>query len=132
MIQVCPSEHEEQVALIEWVQICGLIYDSRLDMIYANPNGGKRHKSVAAEIRAEGGKAGVPDLFLPVAARGYHGLYIEMKRLKNSSTSPEQKEFISRLNEQGYLAVVCKGWVKAAETLIDYLQLPNESRAWLN
>jgi VRR-NUC domain len=132
MIQVCPSEHEEQVALIEWVQICGLIYDSRLESLYAIPNGGDRRIEVARKLKAEGVKPGVPDLFLPVADKGYHGLYIEMKRLKNSSTSPEQKKFIAQLNEQGYLAVVCKGWVKAAETLIDYLQLPNESRAWLS
>jgi VRR-NUC domain len=132
MIQVCPSEHEEQVALIEWVQICGLIYDSRLESLYAIPNGGNRHIGVARKLKAEGVKSGVPDLCLPVASKGYHGLYIEMKRMKGSSTSFEQKEFMQQLDAQGYLAVVCKGWVKAAETLIDYLQLPNESRAWLN
>lgn len=70
----------------------------------------------------QGVKAGVPDLHLPVARGGYHGLYIELKVGSNKPTQL-QKKWLSNLNEQGYLAVVCYGWQQAAEQLINYLEL---------
>lgn len=51
-----------------------------------------------------------------------HGLYIELKVGSNKPTQL-QKKWLSNLNEQGYLAVVCYGWQQAAEQLINYLEL---------
>ena len=65
-------------------------------------------------------KKGVPDLCLPVPRKNYHGLYIEMK-YGNGRTSKEQREWINKLNEQGYKAVVCNGFEKAKETIEKYL-----------
>lgn len=64
---------------------------------------------------------GYPDIFLPVRNRTHNGLFIELKRVKNGVVSPEQRDFISFLNSQGYLAVVCKGSQSAIETIESYL-----------
>jgi len=55
---------------------------------------------------AEGVKRGVPDVFLPVARGGYHGLWIEMKYGKNKTTS-NQKWWLNELKDQGYKTAVC-------------------------
>ena len=94
-----------------------------MKLLYHVPNGGSRKKSEAGRFKAEGVKAGVPDLCLPVARGGYHGLYIELKRLKHSKTSEDQKAWIEKLNEQGYCAVVCKGWEAAAKVITEYLNM---------
>ena len=86
------------------------------------PNGGKRGKAEAGRFRAEGVKAGVPDICLPVARGGHHGLYIELKRTGRSETSDAQKEWLDALAGQGYKAVVCKGWEMAAEAVLAYLE----------
>ena len=66
-------------------------------------------------------KPGFPDLFLPIPIAKWHGLFIELKRIKGGVVSPEQKDWIAFLQEQGYGAVVCKGWLEARNTLVDYL-----------
>ena len=86
------------------------------------PNGGSRNRLEAANLKKQGVKSGVPDICLPVARGKYHGLYIEMKHGKNS-TSEKQEEWIAALREQGYAAVICYGWVPARETLIKYLSM---------
>ena len=48
------------------------------------PNGGSRNKLEASNLKKQGVKAGVPDLFLPVGRGSYHGLFIELKSAKIS------------------------------------------------
>jgi len=48
-------------------------------LLHHIPNGGLRDKREGARLKASGVIAGVCDLFLPMARRGAHGLYIEMK-----------------------------------------------------
>ena len=93
---------------------------------YHVPNGGIRKKAAAGRFRAEGVKAGVPDLCLPVARGGFHGLYIELKRQKGSKTSDDQKAWLSNLEEQGYFVALCKGWEAAAKVITEYLTMGGE------
>ena len=83
------TESQEQILLFEW---CSLFRNKylELDLLYHVPNGGHRHVAVATKLKREGVKSGVPDLFLPVARDGYHGLFIEMKAI-GGRTSPNQK-----------------------------------------
>ena len=113
-------EDAEQATLFTWA---GMKSGQRpeLRLLFHIPNGGSRGKAEAARFKAEGVKAGVPDLFLPVARGPYHGLFIEMKRQKGGKVSDAQKEWIAALIDQGYLAVVCYGWKDAAELIEDYL-----------
>ena len=113
------SEHAEQVRLMTWARQWEDEYPG-LDLLFAIPNGGKRHVAVARKLKAEGVKAGVPDLFLPVPRHGYHGLFIELKYGKNRPT-PHQWRWLEQLAHQGYKTVVCWGFMDAKAVLIDYL-----------
>lgn len=113
-------EHEEQKALFKWASY----QTSRLpelSLLFAIPNGGKRSKAVAGKLKAEGVKAGVPDICLPVARGSYHGLYIELKAERGKVT-PLQYEWAEALTDQGYLALVCHGWERAKAAIEKYLE----------
>ena len=115
------SEATEQETVIQW---CGWQQASHpeLKLIYHIPNGGSRNKAEAGRLRAEGVKAGVPDLCLPVPRGGYHGLYIELKRQRGGRASDNQVEWLDALSKQGYQVALCRGWETAAEMILKYLQ----------
>lgn len=115
------TESQEQQLLFEWAALSAGKWPE-LAMMYHIPNGGSRSKSEAGRFRAEGVKAGVPDICLPVARGGYHGLYIELKRVKGGRVSPAQQGWIAALRDQGYYACVCKGWDDAAHIIKAYLE----------
>ena len=72
-------------------------------------------------MKAEGVRAGVPDLFLSVPRGAYHGLFIEMKKENGGRVSISQKSMIESLKSQGYAAFVCRGWTEARITIEAYL-----------
>ena len=117
-----PYVHEsvEQICLFKWAAYYENQYPE-LKLMHHIPNGGSRNKREAANLKKQGVKAGVPDICLPVARGGYHGLYIEMKAGKNKP-SENQKEWMAMLNFQGYLAVVCYGWEEASKVIERYLK----------
>lgn len=115
-------EGQEQAALMREIE---LRYPGVFVLIYHVPNGGHRHKAVAAKLKGQGVKAGVPDLVLPMARGGFFGLYIEFKATVDPApVSASQHAYIGRLNLQGYLAIVCRGHFDAMEQLRAYLMLP--------
>lgn len=121
------TEDGAQEALFSWCDMQRHRYPE-LKLLHHIPNGGKRDKATAIALKRRGVKAGVPDLSLPVARGGYHGLYIELKVGKNTTTE-KQKEWLKALNEQGYKAIVCNGWQAAAEALAEYLELGTMAEA---
>lgn len=114
------NEAGAQETLFQWAEYQTNKYPE-LRLLYHIPNGGKRDKVTAINLKRQGVKAGVPDLFLPVARGGFFGLYIELKVGSNKPTKL-QNEWLCNLNKQGYLAVVCYGWQQAAEILVAYLE----------
>ena len=60
------------------------------------------------------------EFMLPAARAGYHGLYIELKAGKNTTTK-KQKEWLEYLRQQGYYTAVCYGWQPAAQLIEQYL-----------
>jgi hypothetical protein len=114
------SEHEEQKALIEWVQRAAKSRPG-LARLYAIPNGGHRGKAAAGKAKAEGVRKGVLDLCLPVARGGWFGLYVEMKAKKGGQVSPEQHDELGLLLMSGYLCRVARGTEAAMEILNWYL-----------
>lgn len=114
------SEHDQQVALFNWAAYSRNRWPE-LDLLFAIPNGGLRNVRVAGKLKAEGVKSGVPDLFLPVSRRQYHGLFIELKFGKNKP-SPQQNAWLDRLAGQGYCALAACGWEQAATILENYLE----------
>lgn len=132
------SEHSQQVALFAAV---AQYVDSvpELGLLHAIPNGGSRGDGTkrgamisGANMKAEGVKTGVSDLFIPVARHGYHGFYIEMKapgkgrRVGRGGTaltgeSDSQIEWGNKVGEQGYLYACFDSWVQALRALMWYL-----------
>lgn len=119
--EVYPSEHDEQVALFEWASLSSR-FIPELELMFAIPNGGHRHISVAKRLKKEGVKSGIPDIFLPCYRGTYIGLWIEMKS-KNGMVSENQKTWISRLTQEGYKVKVCYGFDDAKEAILEYLSL---------
>jgi len=115
----------------EWLEQASLITELRLrlpevaELIYHVPNGGHRLKKVAADLKGQGVAAGVPDLVLTMARGGYFGLYIEFKATppNAAAVSDSQHKWIRKLNDQGYLAIVCRGHFDAMEQIRAYLRL---------
>ncbi len=115
------SESVEQICLFRWAMYQEGKYPE-LALLYHIPNGGKRCITTAKRLKAEGVKSGVPDLHLPIAMNGYHGLYIELKKKEGNSITENQDRWLKALNAQGYYAVVCKGWEEASKTILNYLE----------
>jgi len=118
-----PREHMEQVLLIAVVRIAARAIPE-LDLLHAIPNGGWRAMKTARWLKAEGARAGVPDLCLPVARGGFHGMYLEMKAGKGKET-PEQAEWRKRLEAQRYYCRIAHGAREALTMLMVYLEVPD-------
>lgn len=120
MTPECPSEYSEQVAVMDWARKNEKVHPA-LEFLFHIPNGGHRNKVAAARLKRAGVKSGVPDLFLPYPLNGYHGLFIEIKRIKGGKVSDEQREFHSFLGEVGYLVYTCCGAEQTKRVICDYL-----------
>lgn len=118
------SEATEQERLISWAQRQYNKYPE-LKLLYHVPNGGSRNTLEAANLKRQGVKAGVPDLCLPVARQGHHGLYIEMKWGQNKVTK-NQKQWLDDLQQQGYETTVCYGADEAIRVIKEYLDKGQE------
>lgn len=114
------TEHAHQCAVMCW---CALNFNihPELKLLFAIPNGGERNPIVASRLKAEGVKSGVPDLFLPVARHGCHGLFIEMKKIKGT-IGPNQPQWETDLKKQGFAHAYCYGWETAVNVLSSYLK----------
>ena len=117
MSDYIPTESVEQQCLFNWAKLREARYPE-LALMFHIPNGGKRNIAEATRFKAEGVKAGVPDICLPVPRDTYHGLWIELKRTKHGTVSEHQKKWLKELNTQGYCAVVCHGWVEVSKVII--------------
>jgi len=104
------DEHQAQAALFRWAELQRRRLPE-LNLLFAIPNGGK----------AEGVKAGVPDICLPVARGEFHGLFIEMKAGRNKPTQ-SQVAWHYHLSQQGYRVAVCYGFEPAIELIEGYLR----------
>jgi hypothetical protein len=98
------SEHAEQMGLFEWAAYAA-VHWPELALLHAIPNGGDRHPTVAARLKAAGVKPGVPDICLPVPRGDWHGLYIELKT-RRGRVSAAQREWLTALARQGYRTAV--------------------------
>lgn len=74
----------------------------------------------AIKNKLSGHSNGFPDLFFAEPRKGYHGLFIELKTIKGR-ISDEQQDWIEKLNERGYCALVAYGFDEAKEDINNYL-----------
>ena len=118
-------EFQEQCDLTKWVDSEQVNF-TELRLYNASANGMKRHIGTAVKLKRSGVRAGFPDIFLGVAKKGYHGLFIELK-VKGGRVSDNQAKWIDNLTEQGYFVMVCYGWEAARRTICDYLDIDNDA-----
>ena len=116
-----PSEHWEQEQFFRWVYANQIRYPE-LKLCNGSMNGVRVSPRLRAGLKLQGLRPGVPDIDLPVKRFPYSGLRIEMKRRKGGTVSPEQKQFHTLLEQQGYMVAVCKGWIEAAQLVFNYLE----------
>ena len=110
-----PTEHQEQSLVVKYCTLKKI-------PIFHIPNGSYKSVTARTKSKQEGLKAGVPDLMIPVPNKNHHGLFIEMKRVKNSKVSVHQKQWIELLNKQGYKAIVCYGNNEAIKEIENYIK----------
>uniref|UniRef100_A0A6H1ZPD5 Putative VRR-NUC domain-containing protein n=1 Tax=viral metagenome TaxID=1070528 RepID=A0A6H1ZPD5_9ZZZZ len=117
--EFCPLEETEQITLASWLDWNHVLYCHV-------PNGGYRHPVTANRFKAQGVKAGVPDILIfdrpyPVEdGTHYVGIAIELKRKDKSlgRLSANQAHWISALRERGWLCNAFYG----ADAAIEYLK----------
>jgi hypothetical protein len=118
-----PLEVDEQIAVFKYAEIQARA-DPRWGMLFSIPNG-KAASSIREAVKAKhaGLKRGVPDMFLPWPAGGWHGLFIEVKRADGtkSDLKPDQVSWIVKLQAAGYQTVVAFGWKEAVAEIAGYL-----------
>lgn len=121
------DEHWHQVCFMEFLR---MEFREYYDSCYAIPNGGTRNRVEAANMKMEGVKAGVCDVFcgVPMQTHGngpralYAGLYVEMKRPTGSyGVSDKQAEFMKVQRARGYATGVAMGWFQAVGLWLYYV-----------
>lgn len=113
------QEHHEQVALFRLAALHERRYPE-LTLLYAVPNAARRSPRQGAWMKAEGLKAGVPDIHLPVAAGGYIGLWIELKAGRNKPTEAQER-WHNALKAMGHKVCVCYSAQAAWDEITRYL-----------
>ena len=111
------GEDLEQYTLFQYAS---LQPDPRWTLLFSIPNGGMRHFATAVRLKMTGLKAGIPDIFFPVASGPLNGLFIEMK-FGRGRVQPAQAVWHNLLREQGYAVEVCFGAIDAIDTIKRYL-----------
>ena len=123
--ELAKGEQREQIAL-------NIYCTEKKILMFAIPNGAYKSQRARRMFKAEGLKSGVPDLFIPIPNKYYHGLFIEMKdapkilkSVKKSTShtkvSVEQEVWLQELRHKNYEAVVCYGALEAIEAIENYM-----------
>jgi hypothetical protein len=108
-------EHQVQKAIAQYLDLRGICY-------FAIPNGGKRNVITATKLKAEGVKAGVPDLCIVHDGQAF---FLEVKRPASTAggkgrLSPAQIEMIGRLEEACAEVKVVYSVADVIEACIDW------------
>lgn len=112
-------EHTMQVKVVQYVRT---FYPEV--MILSIPNGSGTTAKNRLALYAEGLLPGVPDLFIPEARKGFHGLWIELKT-NTGVESKAQKNIRNNLEHNGYLCYVARCENTAINIIEAYLEQKN-------
>ena len=104
------KETEEQETLVKYLEIRRLKFSAIPNGMYT------KSWAVKNKNKREGVRSGVPDMMIILPNKL---LFVELKRIKGGTVSPEQKEWIEKLNGIGEQveAVVCKGCGEAIDKI---------------
>ncbi|WP_413113378.1 hypothetical protein [Thaumasiovibrio sp. DFM-14] len=110
------EEHYIQVRLFYTVEI---ELPDVYEVMFSIPNGGLRSKKTAGKLKAEGQRAGYPDIAIDTARAGYFGYRLEVKT-ESGKMSATQKGWSKKLNKNGYLSETRYGFDDCMSGIRDY------------
>lgn len=113
-----------QKGLIQWAKVTKIKGFLIADYLFAIPNGGTRNVREAVNLKAQGVKSGVSDLFLALPTSTHSGLWIELKSPKGK-LSESQKEWLDRMDTCGYSTSVCYSVDMAIDAIKAYVNENN-------
>jgi hypothetical protein len=109
------SESNQQEIVIKYLR---LAYP---DALYCASAGGMwTSDSQRIKMARTGYVKGFPDLFIYEPRAEFHGLAIEMKKVKGSKIEPEQVQWQEQLRNRGYASYICKGKDEAIKIIDEY------------
>lgn len=119
------TESQEQKALIKWLDLHPILKN----YYFKIPNEGQRSKILGFNLKKEGLRAGISDLFIFYPTKSFHGFFLEMKRNriytnfeKKNKTWIAQQEFLESAVSVGYAGEFCFGWEQAVRFIEEYLE----------
>lgn len=115
-ISIAPEERE-QIKLFCWINTV-----PELKMAFHIANERKCSRIVGQILKLMGVRPGVPDICVPIAKGGHHGLYIELKAGKNKPTA-YQAQYLADLTNNGYMAVCVTGHIAARAVIETYMDM---------
>lgn len=107
-------ESVHQVAVAKWLDHHEIAW-------WHTPNGGKRNKIVAANLKREGVKAGVVDVIIIDPPPNYPDLVgsaLELKREDGGTATDSQKAWLKKFSDRGWATGVFHG----AKAMIEHLE----------
>ena len=122
--QFMPTERQEQDKVLAWARLMVSIGHHHLRFLRCGFEGLRLSMGVRMQAKRQSVSTGWPDMVLFVPQRypvTYHGLFIELKRLKGGTVSAEQARMIGDLNSLGYKAIMCRGADHAINEIKRYL-----------
>lgn len=119
------TEHAHQAAFFASLVELGRLHPC-VRWVHAVPNGGERDAIVAGRMKAEGVRAGVWDVYVPIPIGRWHGMWIEFKKPTrrkeaHGGLSDKQVEFGLAMHGMGYHTALCYTWGEARAALVLYL-----------
>ena len=108
------EEYEEQKCVVQYLEMKHIKFTSIPNSTFT---------SIGARVRNKmsGLRKGLPDMLMIINKRL---VFIEMKKKKGGVVSPEQLEWMSRLNEcESVYCYVCEGFESAKEKIDFHLKL---------
>lgn len=117
MNPIVPTENQEAKTFMDWCFLAPIVKD----LIIHIPNEGKRSYQNGKFLKSIGLRGGVSDFFLPYPNRGFHGLWIELKRKEKSAISMMQKVWIEKMLNLNYAAHIAYGAEQAINIVKGYM-----------
>lgn len=107
-------ENHSQMAVVQYLRMKKVLFVGGMA-------GLKMSMSRAIRRKALGYEKGCPDLCIFEPRNSYHGLFVEMKTAKGSTT-PHQKAYLKALQDRKYRTEVVKSAQEAIDVIDSYLK----------
>lgn len=113
-----PTELQEQILVVEYLEL--LMMQGKIVLYGALPNN-TYTKSWGQKMKQkqEGVKKGFPDLVVITSTKV---LFLEMKRQRLGTVSPEQKQWLMNLKDKKTVSTVAKGFDEAKSWLDEQIR----------